>query len=152
MRFFAFYKISGEVHCVVACHEEAQPVGDLIIKEIPAFVSATSGWITNDQWIPYSPEGAMRLQDMPKYRARPQASMRFAHAEGRWVRDEALAWWHSRQERNRLLEASDWTDTLSARTRLGSERYEAWQHYRQLLRDVTLQSDPYAIVWPEPPQ
>ena len=82
----------------------------------------------------------------------PQASMRFAHAEGRWVRDEALAWWHSRQERNRLLEASDWTDTLSARTRLGSERYEAWQHYRQLLRDLTFQSDPYAIVWPEPPQ
>ena len=152
MRFFAFYKNSGEVHCVVACHEEAQPVGDLIIKEIPAFVSATSGWITNDQWIPYSPEGAMRLQDMPKYRAR------WSPADESWIdlrSDEervAAQWRVVREERNRLLEASDWTDTLSARTRLGSERYEAWQVYRQLLRDVTLQSDPYAIVWPEPPQ
>jgi hypothetical protein len=61
------------------------------------------------------------------------------------------AWATVREKRDFLLIASDWTDTHSAPARLGEQVYEAWQAYRQALRDVTLQQDPLAIVWPEPP-
>jgi hypothetical protein len=51
-----------------------------------------------------------------------------------------------------LLQASDWTDTVSAQSRLGP-RYEEWQTYRQALRDITEQSGyPSNITWPTPPQ
>ena len=57
------------------------------------------------------------------------------------------------QTRQSLLMASDWTDTHSAPDRLGPELYEAWQVYRQALRDVPQQPGfPLDIVWPTPPQ
>lgn len=56
-------------------------------------------------------------------------------------------------KRNYLLLDSDWTDTLSAKTRLGDNLYNAWQFYRQQLRDITAQSGyPLNVVWPTPPQ
>jgi hypothetical protein len=56
-----------------------------------------------------------------------------------------------RNRRNNLLQESDWTDTFSAPTRLGQELYDQWQEYRQKLRDVTTQTDPFNITWPTPP-
>ena len=53
-------------------------------------------------------------------------------------------------KRQQLLAASDWTDTVSAQTRLNN--YAEWQTYRQALRDITTQSDyPENIIWPEQP-
>jgi hypothetical protein len=55
--------------------------------------------------------------------------------------------------RRELLQQSDWTDTLSAKNRLGQELYDQWQTYRQALRDVTAQPGyPFDIIWPTPPQ
>lgn len=62
-----------------------------------------------------------------------------------------VVWKYVRKMRDRLLTASDWTDTLSAKTRLGEATYQAWQAYRQALRDVTMQADPHSIVWPQQP-
>ena len=81
----------------------------------------------------------------------PGPMMRFDYGQKSWVQDEALAWWMVRQVRDEKLRSSDWTDTVSAIDRLGVERFNAWQQYRQALRDVTLQGDPYAIVWPVQP-
>ena len=61
-------------------------------------------------------------------------------------------WQQIRIKRDDLLQQSDWTDTLSAKTRLGDELYNAWQNYRQALRDVTNQPDPFTITWPALPQ
>ena len=66
--------------------------------------------------------------------------------------DPTAQWVLVRTRRNGLLLASDWTDTYSAPARLGQELYAAWQDYRQALRDVTDQPDPFNIVWPTPPQ
>ena len=56
-------------------------------------------------------------------------------------------------KRSRLLEQSDWTDTLSSKTRLGDDVYSQWQVYRQALRDIPQQSGyPQNVVWPTPPQ
>jgi hypothetical protein len=54
-------------------------------------------------------------------------------------------------QRNQLLLTSDWTDTLSAKVRLGDTTYTAWQEYRQALRDITTQTDPFNITWPVSP-
>lgn len=59
-----------------------------------------------------------------------------------------------RMIRNQKLTESDWTDTLSAKTRLGDDLYNAWQTYRQALRDFPNQADfPNNINnFPKPPQ
>lgn len=58
-----------------------------------------------------------------------------------------------RSRRNAVLRDTDWTDTISAKDRLGEESYRAWQAYRQALRDITEQPGyPLDVVWPTPPQ
>ncbi len=54
--------------------------------------------------------------------------------------------------RKELLQESDWTDTVSAQTRLGDLLYQTWQDYRQALRDITLQANyPTDVIWPIAP-
>ena len=58
-----------------------------------------------------------------------------------------------RDIRNRLLSESDWTQMPDVS--LSLEQKEAWQTYRQVLRDITeTQPDaigPEEVVWPTPP-
>ena len=52
-----------------------------------------------------------------------------------------------RQERNDLLDASDWTQNSDSPV-----DQTAWATYRQLLRDVPQQDDfPLTVVWPTAP-
>jgi hypothetical protein len=60
--------------------------------------------------------------------------------------DTEAQWAAIRAERNKLLVASDWTQLPDAPVDA-----VAWATYRQTLRDVTAQADPFAIVWPESP-
>lgn len=53
-------------------------------------------------------------------------------------------WTVIRAERNKLLVESDWTQLPDAPVDAA-----AWATYRQALRDVTNQANPFAIVWPE---
>lgn len=58
----------------------------------------------------------------------------------------AVQWASIRSNRNLLLQESDWTqlpDSPADKT--------AYEVYRQQLRDVTTQSDPFNIVWPVKP-
>ena len=55
-------------------------------------------------------------------------------------------WSAIRSQRNQLLQESDWTQLPDAP---GDKA--AWATYRQELRDVTNQADPFAIVWPVAP-
>jgi len=55
-------------------------------------------------------------------------------------------WGIIRAERNKLLVASDWTQLPDT-----SADAAAWAVYRQALRDITDQANPFAIVWPESP-
>lgn len=77
----------------------------------------------------------------------------FDYTTKTWIdpRTPETEWSLVRIKRDRLLTASDWTDTLSAKTRLGDELYQAWQDYRQILRDITTQPDPFNIAWPQQP-
>jgi hypothetical protein len=51
-----------------------------------------------------------------------------------------------RKQRNRLLTECDWTQLPDAPV-----EPTVWSVYRQALRDITLQEDPFNIVWPEKP-
>lgn len=64
-------------------------------------------------------------------------------------RSPAQAWADVRAERDTLLAASDWTVTRAVET--GSSLPTAWSTYRQALRDITEQQDPFNINWPTPP-
>jgi hypothetical protein len=81
----------------------------------------------------------------------PGEFYRFEFSSKQWVPDTTEAIRVVRARRDELLQQSDWTDTLSAKNRLGQELYDQWQTYRQALRDVTSQPDPFNIVWPTPP-
>lgn len=60
----------------------------------------------------------------------------------------ASQWENIRSERNNLLSSCDWTVLPDAPI---SNKQE-WIDYRQLLRDITKQSDPFNIIFPAPPQ
>ena len=84
----------------------------------------------------------------------PNSYSKFNYDTKQWVdlRTNEKQWILIKYQRNTKLVNSDWTDTLSAKTRLGDSLYEQWQTYRQALRDITTQTDPFNITWPTPPQ
>jgi len=51
-----------------------------------------------------------------------------------------------RSERNRLLFRTDWTQLEDSP--LSNEQKDNYKIYRQALRDITNQEDPFNIVWP----
>lgn len=58
--------------------------------------------------------------------------------------DSEAQWVAIRAERNNLLADCDWTQLPDAPVDTA-----AWAVYRQALRDITTQTDPFNIVWPE---
>ena len=61
-----------------------------------------------------------------------------------------IKWDEIRVERNTLLTNSDWTQFQDSPI-TGSKLTE-WQTYRQSLRDITAQENPYNISWPTKPE
>ena len=59
-------------------------------------------------------------------------------------------WKQIRMQRGRLLQSSDWTQLSDSP--LTEEKKEEWQTYRQSLRNITTQTDPFNIIWPNNPE
>ena len=59
----------------------------------------------------------------------------------------AIKWSEIRELRNQLLSECDWTQLGDVSESIRT----SYQSYRQDLRDITNQSDPFSIVWPEKP-
>lgn len=55
-------------------------------------------------------------------------------------------WAEIRRERNTLLVSCDWTQLPDAKVDSAE-----WAEYRQTLRDITKQDDPFNITWPTAP-
>ena len=81
--------------------------------------------------------------------ARPSSHHVFDYATKTWKdpRTPATQWPVVRRQRDALLTQSDWTQLPD----VPLATKEAWATYRQLLRDLTGQPDPFAIVWPQAP-
>ena len=58
-------------------------------------------------------------------------------------------WRYVRNKRDDLLAKTDWVVTRASET--GVAETDAWKTYRQALRDITTQSNPYNITWPTEP-
>ena len=58
-------------------------------------------------------------------------------------------WVTVRGERDEKLLSCDWTQLDDVP--LTAEKKSVWQSYRQELRDITNQPDPFNITWPTPP-
>ena len=61
-----------------------------------------------------------------------------------------LRWGYIRNQRQTLLEESDWTQYQDSPI-TGSKLAE-WQTYRQSLRDITNHDNPFSINWPTKPE
>lgn len=61
----------------------------------------------------------------------------------------AEKWVEVREIRDKKLLQSDWTTLPDVP--LTDKQKQAWMAYRQQLRDITLQQDPFSIVWPIAP-
>lgn len=81
--------------------------------------------------------------------ASPGTTYKFDYITNTWrdTRTSEEMWQEVRLNRDVLLKASDWTQLpdvpLNTKT--------AWATYRQALRDITNQSDPFNITWPIAP-
>ena len=56
-------------------------------------------------------------------------------------------WEDIRIQRNELLTECDWTQLSD----ISTEIKEAWAPYRQALRNITTQPNPFSIIWPVKP-
>lgn len=101
----------------------------------------------------FVPPGSVLVRGDPgiTFSNRPHTAARWSMAAARWVdvRTDETEWAAVRQKRDQLMAASDWV-TLRALDQVQPVPQE-WAVYRQALRDVTQQPDPFAIVWPAPP-
>lgn len=93
----------------------------------------------------YVENGALVEKPQP-----PSLESYFDYTTKQWVdmRTEETQWIAIREERNRRLQSTDWTQLPDVPTVTKT----MWEPYRQALRDITLQPDPFNITWPTPPQ
>ncbi len=75
----------------------------------------------------------------------------FDYTTKQWIdsRTPETEWPLVRAKRDRLLQQSDWAALPDVP--LTTEKRAEWAVYRQALRDVTLQPDPFNITWPLQP-
>ena len=79
----------------------------------------------------------------------PSLYHRLEPGSGTWRLDETAAWSAVRAKRDRLLTATDWCVVRAQES--GAPVPLEWQAYRQALRDITEQTDPFNINWPVRP-
>lgn len=127
---------NGKYVCKTHCHEDA------LQFEETAFVYL--GHV--DMETQYHDLGANRPVKMPP---KPFEFYDFDYTRKQWVANPEAAWASVKQQRARLLSGSDWMVTKAAES--GQTVLPEWIAYRQALRDITLQVDPWAIVWPVAP-
>ena len=80
---------------------------------------------------------------------RPSPHHEFSFASKQWIdpRTPDTEWPLVRAERDRRLLATDWTQLPD----VPLATKQAWAAYRQALRDITAQPDPFNILWPVAP-
>ena len=72
------------------------------------------------------------------------------HEEAFMAARSATQWTAIRSERDRRLNETDWVSIRAADT--ATPMSAEWASYRQALRDITTQTDPFSITWPTKPE
>ena len=71
------------------------------------------------------------------------------HEETFMAARNATQWTAIRSDRDNRLKDTDWVSIRAADT--ATPMSAEWAAYRQALRDITTQSDPFNITWPTKP-
>ena len=88
-------------------------------------------------------------------RTAPDSFAMWRHDIGSWVDERTQQqrvsdqWAVARKKRDELLASTDWIAIKQAEQ--GGPVALEWRTYRQALRDITLQADPFSLTWPTPP-
>ena len=154
MRQYIIYDLaSGEIEATYRLSDEVAMASPPDGKgAIESNASWSSCYVLGGAVIEYT------LEQAAAKAARPSLNHRWSNETFSWSdpyssaeRELAATGATVREKRNIMLADSDWTDTLSAKARLGDALYNSWQDYRQILRDVPQQAGfPSNIAWPEP--
>lgn len=125
-----------------------------VITQVQRAPSAASPWIKVDSDITglirdtrhiYN-SGTITDTNQPLFP--PEFHMDWDYGQNKWVsiKTAVIQWGIVRVERSKLLAETDWM-ALSDVT-----MSDAWKTYRQALRDITDQADPFNITWPTKPE
>ena len=134
---FVAYTALGQITQTGTC-----PKNQLIFQTVPdcSIIEGTAriglDWVVDGEICPLPPK--------------PSTHHVFDYEERVWIdpRTESSEWALVRIERDRRIAETDWTQYQD--TSLALKVY--WAPYRQALRDITTQPDPFNIVWPEQPE
>jgi len=129
------YKPTGEISRNVTCPES---MVDIQIKNQEQYIV---GFFNSDLY--YIENSVAVLKPTP-----PNAFCIFDYNQKIWVPNVDKALFEIKIKRNALLAESDWTQLPD----VVLSNKEQWATYRQQLRDITTQSDPFNIVWPSKPE
>ena len=108
--------------------------------------------ITDDNWEIELDKWRLDIQtkELIELPPKPADGYEFDYTTLEWKPNLELIKSLVNNSRQMMLQRSDWTDTVSAQTRLPN--YAEWQTYRQALRDIPNQSGyPFNVIWPEQP-
>lgn len=84
---------------------------------------------------------------LPSRPDNPYVTFDYKQKAWRDQRTTDQAWADVRTKRSELLASSDWTQMPD----VPAQTKQAWAGYRQELRDITKQSDPFNVEWPVKP-
>ena len=134
---YLLFNESGEIISYISCDEED------IINQRKSYIEAS---ISKEDVRNFY----IQNEELIKKPENPYTYGIFNYFTKTWEFDSITARLEIDIHRKQLLQESDWTDTVSAQTRLTN--YAEWQTYRQALRDIPTQKGyPTDIVWPTPP-
>jgi hypothetical protein len=143
INYFIFDKYSGEIFRTGTCLSEES------FKEQEKFLTESESILEGSiiLGLVYLDVENNTLNYLPP---KPNDYSEFNWQTKQWEDKAEIAKGNVLSKRQQLLTATDWTDTVSASTRL--ENYNAWQFYRQQLRDITTQEGyPFNVTWPTQP-
>lgn len=129
---------TGKVTCTITCPEE------LISRQFDAQTHfATEG--------NYSDNEFYHDTEFKPFPLKPNTYCIFNYTTKQWddPRTAATEWVAVRARRDFLLSDTDWVVTKAVES--GNPVPADWKTYRQALRDVTRQADPFVLVWPTSP-
>lgn len=134
MKNFVVYEENGKIIKSGVCLDsDLELQGDFVI-ETESQIPLNLYYIKNN-----------KLKEIPE---QPLNKNKFDYNLEEWVIDYNLQWDLIKQIRNKLLQDSDWTQLPDVPILTKS----TWALYRQQLRDITNQTDPFNIIWPKMPE
>ena len=131
--------------------------GNVLARYADAPLDAQLAALTFSEPAEPAADSGLALITVPDSVAIPQVIIRVVHSTSNdsgvefIVDQDAVAqqWRNVKEGRNQQLAASDWICSVSDFVHPKKDEFVV---YRQALRDITQQANPFALVWPQVPQ